>query len=37
MVSQTDATQLAVIQQLDPIYFDFTESSTDVLKLRTFF
>jgi membrane fusion protein (multidrug efflux system) len=37
LVSQTDATQLAVIQQLDPIYFDFTESSTDVLKLRSSF
>jgi membrane fusion protein (multidrug efflux system) len=29
-----DATELAVIQQLDPIYFDFTESSTEGLKLR---
>jgi membrane fusion protein, multidrug efflux system len=37
LVSQTDATQLAVIQQLDPIYFDFTESSTDLLKLRESF
>ena len=37
LVSQTDATQLALIQQLDPIYFDFTESSTDVLKLRSTF
>lgn len=37
LVSQTDATQLALIQQLDPIYFDFTESSTDVLKLRSLF
>ena len=37
LVSQSDATQLAVIQQLDPIYFDFTESSTDVLKLRRSF
>jgi membrane fusion protein, multidrug efflux system len=37
LVSQTDATELAVIQQLDPIYFDFTESSTDVLKLRSSF
>jgi membrane fusion protein (multidrug efflux system) len=25
---------MAVIQQLDPIYFDFTESSTELLKLR---
>jgi len=36
-VTQSDATELAVIQQLDPIYFDFTESSTDVLKLRDSF
>ena len=25
---------MAVIQQMDPIYFDFTESSTEALKLR---
>ena len=37
LVSQTDATELAVIQQIDPIYFDFTESSTDILKLRSSF
>jgi membrane fusion protein (multidrug efflux system) len=37
LVSQTDATPLGLIQQLDPIYFDFTESSTDVLKLRDAF
>ncbi len=37
LVSQNDATQLAVIQQLDPIYFDFTQSSTDLLKLRSMF
>jgi len=37
LVSQTDATQLAVIQQLDPIYLDFTQSSTDVLRLRHLF
>lgn len=37
LVSQTDATELAVVQQMDPIYFDFTESSTDVLKLRRSF
>jgi membrane fusion protein (multidrug efflux system) len=29
-----EATELAVIQQLDPIYFDFTQSSTEGLKLR---
>ncbi|MGH8022375.1 MAG: efflux RND transporter periplasmic adaptor subunit [Limisphaerales bacterium] len=34
LVSQAAATPLAVIQQLDPIYFDFTEASVDVLKLR---
>jgi len=37
LVSQGDATQLAVIQQLDPVYFDFTQSSTDVLRLRRSF
>jgi membrane fusion protein, multidrug efflux system len=37
LVSQSDATELAVIQQLDPIYFDFTQSSTDVLRLRRSF
>jgi len=37
LVSQTEANQLALIQQLDPIYFDFTQSSTDVLKLRASF
>ena len=37
LVSQTDATQLALIQQLDPIYFDFTQSSTDVLRMRSSF
>jgi membrane fusion protein, multidrug efflux system len=34
LVGQSEATELAVIQQMDPIYFDFTESSTEVLKLR---
>jgi membrane fusion protein, multidrug efflux system len=34
LVGQNEATELAVIQQLDPIYFDFTESSTEELKLR---
>jgi membrane fusion protein, multidrug efflux system len=34
LVSQSTATQMALIQQMDPIYFDFTESSADVLKLR---
>ena len=34
LVSQAAATELAVVQQLDPIYCDFTESSTEVLRLR---
>jgi membrane fusion protein (multidrug efflux system) len=34
LVSATEATQLAVIRQLDPIYFDFTRSSTEVLRLK---
>ncbi|HEY3931747.1 MAG TPA: efflux RND transporter periplasmic adaptor subunit [Verrucomicrobiae bacterium] len=34
LVGQGEATEMAVIQQLDPIYFDFTESSTELLKLR---
>lgn len=37
LVSQTDATELAVIQQLDPIYFDFTQSSADLLRMRNSF
>jgi len=34
LVSATEATQLAVIRQLDPIYFDFTQSSAEVLHLK---
>jgi membrane fusion protein (multidrug efflux system) len=34
LVSATEATQMAVIRQLDPVYFDFTQSSTEVLRLR---
>jgi membrane fusion protein (multidrug efflux system) len=34
LVSATEATQLAVIRQLDPVYFDFTQSSTEMLRLR---
>src|SRR5207244_3291951 len=30
----TEATQLAVIRQLDPVYFDFTQSSAEVLRLK---
>ena len=37
LVSQTAATQMALVQQLDPIYCDFTESSTEVLRLRRAF
>ncbi|HVU28541.1 MAG TPA: efflux RND transporter periplasmic adaptor subunit [Verrucomicrobiae bacterium] len=37
LVGQNEATELAVIQQLDPIYFDFTESSAELLKLRRAF
>src|SRR5271170_246808 len=34
LVGQGEATEMTVIQQLDPVYFDFTESSTELLKLR---
>src|SRR5437762_3099040 len=34
LVSAAEATQLAVIRQLDPVYFDFTQSSTEVLRLK---
>jgi membrane fusion protein (multidrug efflux system) len=34
LVGQGEATLLAVIQQLDPIYLDFTQSSGDLLALR---
>jgi membrane fusion protein (multidrug efflux system) len=34
LVSASEATQLAVIRQLDPVYFDFTQSSTELLRLR---
>ena len=34
LVNQATATEMAVVQQMDPIYFDFTESSTELLKLR---
>ncbi|CAM3081866.1 efflux RND transporter periplasmic adaptor subunit [Rariglobus hedericola] len=33
-VQQGTATLLATIQQLDPLYVDLTQSSTDVLRLR---
>lgn len=34
LVSQSAATPMAVIQQLDPIYFDFTESSAEAVTLQ---
>ncbi len=34
LVGEGEATRLAVIQQLDPIYFDFTQSSADLIGLR---
>ncbi len=34
LVGQDGATLLAVIQQLDPVYFDFTQSSTDLIALK---
>lgn len=34
LVSQSAATQMALISQMDPIYFDFTEPSVEVLKLQ---
>ena len=34
LVGQGDATQLAVIQQINPMYVNFTQSATDALKLR---
>jgi membrane fusion protein (multidrug efflux system) len=34
LVGQGDATQLAVIQQINPIYVNFTQAANDVLKLR---
>jgi len=34
LVSQTASTPMAVVQQMDPIYFDFTQASVEVLKLR---
>ena len=34
LVGANETTPLARIQQMDPVYFDFTQSSTDVLRLR---
>lgn len=34
LVGQGEATPLAVIQQINPLYVNFTQSATDVLELR---
>lgn len=34
LVGQGEATQLALIQQIDPLYVNFTQSSVEVLKLK---
>ena len=34
LVGQGEATPLAVIQQINPMYVNFTQSTTDVLRLR---
>ena len=34
LVGQGDATPLAVIQQINPLYVNFTQSATEVMKLR---
>ena len=34
LVGQGEATQLALVQQINPVYVNFTQSSTDVLNLR---
>ncbi len=34
LVTANQATPLALVQQLDPIYVDLTQSSTDLLRLR---
>ncbi|SFE25307.1 efflux RND transporter periplasmic adaptor subunit [Paracidovorax konjaci] len=34
LVGQGESTQLAVIQQIDPLYVNFTQSASDALKLK---
>ncbi|MFT4101281.1 MAG: efflux RND transporter periplasmic adaptor subunit [Burkholderiaceae bacterium] len=34
LVGQGEATPLAVVQQIDPLYVNFTQSSTELLRLR---
>ncbi len=36
LVEATSATQMATVQQLDPIYVDFTQSTADLAALRAF-
>lgn len=35
LVGQAESTQLAVIQQIHPMYVNFTQSAAEVMKLRT--
>ena len=37
LVGQGEATQLAVVQQIDPVYVNFTQSASEVLRLRRAF
>src|SRR5437868_3095661 len=37
LVGQGEATPLALIQQINPMYVNFTQSASDVLKLRRAF
>jgi membrane fusion protein (multidrug efflux system) len=34
LVSGSELTEMAVIRQMNPVYFDFTQSNADMLKLR---
>lgn len=34
LVSSGEATLMASVRQMDPVYFDFTQSSTEMLRLR---
>ncbi len=34
LVGQGEATQLAVVQQIDPMYVNFTQSASDAMRLR---
>ena len=37
LVESTSATQMALVQQLDPVYVDFTQSTTELARLRQAF